>query len=59
MNRKITDMAIANERPFLQDPFQVHRNVKSDLDAEAWGQRANAMINDLTSKMLTSDFGAY
>jgi hypothetical protein len=30
-------MAIANERPFLQDPFQVHRTVKSDLDAEAWG----------------------
>jgi hypothetical protein len=37
MNRKITDMAIANERPFLQDPFQVHRTIKSDLDAEAWG----------------------
>ena len=59
MNRKITDMAIANERPFLQDPFQVHRNVKSDLDAEAWGQRAAAQINNLTSNMQTSDFNAY
>lgn len=59
MNRKITDMAIANERPFLQDPFQVHRTVKSDLDAEAWGQRAAAQMNNLTSKMITSDFGSY
>lgn len=59
MNRKITDMAITNERPFLQDPFQVHRTVKSDLDAEAWGQRAAAQINNLTSNMQTSDFNAY
>lgn len=59
MNRKITDMAIANERPFLQDPFQVHRTVKSDLDAEAWGQRAAAQMNNLTSNMQTSDFNAY
>lgn len=59
VNRKITDMAIANERPFLQDPFQVHRTVKSDLDAEAWGQRAAAQMNNLTSKMITSDFGSY
>ena len=59
MNRKITDMAIANEHPFLQDPFQVHRTVKSDLDAEAWGQRAAAQINNLTSNMQTSDFNAY
>lgn len=59
MNRKITDMAIANERPFLQDPFQVHRTIKSDLDAEAWGQRAAAQINNLTSNMQTSDFNAY
>lgn len=58
-NRKITDMAIANERPFLQDPFQVHRTIKSDLDAEAWGQRAAAQINNLTSNMQTSDFNAY
>ena len=58
-NRKITDMAIANERPFLQDPFQVQRTVKSDLDAEAWGQRAAAQINNLTSNMQTSDFNAY
>ena len=59
MNRKITDMAIANERPFLQDPFQVHRTVKSDLDAEIWGQRAAAQLNNLTSNMQTSDFSAY
>lgn len=59
MNRKITDIAIANERPFLQDPFQVHRTVKSDLDAEAWGQRAAAQMNNLTSNMQTSDFNAY
>lgn len=59
MNHRITDKAIAAEKPFLQDPFQVHRTVKSDLDAEAWGQRASAMINSLTSNMQTSDFNAY
>lgn len=59
INRKITDMAIAAEKPFLQDPFQVHRYVKSDLNAENWGQRAFGMMNNLTSNMQTSDFNAY
>jgi hypothetical protein len=30
----MTDMAVANERPFLQNPFYKHRYVTSDLDAE-------------------------
>ena len=55
VNRRITDMAIDNEKPFLQDPFQVHRTIKSDLDAEAWGQRAAASINNMASRPLTSD----
>ena len=55
MNRKITDLAIASEKPFLQDPFQFHRNVQSDLDAEMQGQRSAANLSNMASKPLTSD----
>ena len=55
MNRKITDLAIASEKPFLQDPFQFHRNVQSDLDAEMQGQRSAANLSSIASKPLTSD----
>jgi hypothetical protein len=35
-------MAIDSENPFLQDPFEVHRTVKSDLNAEMQGERSAA-----------------
>lgn len=54
VNRKMTDMAIANERPFLQNPFYKHRYVTSDLDAEMQGQQAAAKLYSMTSKPLTS-----
>ena len=55
MNRKITDLAIASEKPFLQDPFQFHRSVQSDLDAEMQGQRSAANLNSMANRPLTSD----
>lgn len=55
VNRKMTDMAIANERPFLQNPFYKHRYVTSDLDAEMQGQRAAAKLYNMTNKAMTSD----
>ena len=55
MNRRMTDMAIQAERPYLQDPFEVHRSVYSDLDAEMQGQKAAANLNSMASRPLTSD----
>lgn len=55
MNRRITDKAIAAEKPYLQDPFEFHRTIKSDLDAEIQGQRSAGQLYNLSSKPLTSD----
>lgn len=55
MNRKMTNMAINAEKPYLQDPFEVHRSVHSDLDAEMQGQRAAANLSSMASRPLTSD----
>ena len=57
-NKEITDMAIAAEKPLLQDPFERHRIVTGDLNAEMQGQRAKAALNHAASKALTSDGNA-
>lgn len=53
INRKMTDMM--KEDPFLKNPFEVHRTVHSDLDAEMQGQRAEAQLTSMASRPLTSD----
>lgn len=55
MNRKITDLAKKSVVPLLKDPFEVHRAVRSDLDAEMQGQRDYADLRRLASKPITSD----
>ena len=55
MNRKMTNMAIDAEKPYLQDPFEVHRSIHSDLDTEMQGQRAAANLSSMASRPLTSD----
>ena len=55
INKKMTNMAIENEKPFLQDPFEVRRSVQSNLDAEMQGQRAAGQMMHMASKPLTSD----
>lgn len=56
-NRRITKMALEGEKPYLQDPFQVHRSVKSNLDAEMQGQSNAAKLSSMASRPLTSDGG--
>lgn len=55
MNRKIIDLAKKSVVPLLKDPFEVHRAVRSDLDAEMQGQRDYADLRRLASKPITSD----
>lgn len=54
-NKRMTKMALEGEKPYLQDPFQVHRSVKSDLDAEMQGQSNAAKLSSMASRPLTSD----
>lgn len=54
-NKRVTKMALEGEKPYLQDPFQVHRSVKSDLDAEMQGQSNAAKLSSMASRSLTSD----
>lgn len=54
-NRRMTKMALAGETPYLQDPFEVHRSVQSNLDAEMQGQSNAAKLNSMASRPLTSD----
>lgn len=54
MNRRITRLAKNATKPLLKDPFEVHRTVKSDLDAEMQGQRTYANLRSLATKPLTS-----
>lgn len=53
MNRRMTDLM--KESPVLQNPFEYHRTVKSDLDAEMQGQRSAATLANMASKPMTSD----
>ena len=53
MNRRMTDLV--KESPVLQNPFEYHRTVKSDLDAEMQGQRSAATLANMASKPMTSD----
>ena len=53
MNRRITDLM--KESPVLQNPFEYHRTVKSDLNAEMQGQRSAATLANMASKPMTSD----
>lgn len=54
-NKRMTKMALEGEKPYLYDPFQVHRSVKSDLDAEMQGQSNAAKLSSMASRPLTSD----
>lgn len=54
-NKRMTKMALEGEKPYLQDPFQVHRSIKSDLDAEMQGQSNAAKLSSMASRPLTSD----
>ena len=53
MNRRMTDLV--KESPVLQNPFEYHRTVKSDLNAEMQGQRSAATLANMASKPMTSD----
>ena len=55
INRKLTDMAIDSENPFLQDPFEVHRTVKSDLNAEMQGERSAAQMRNMINNTGITD----
>lgn len=55
VNRRLTDMAKASEIPLLQEPYQNHRSVYSDLGAEMQGQRAAAALHSMASRPITSD----
>lgn len=57
-NRKLTNMAKATEKPLLQDPFEIHRTVQGDLNAEMQGQQAAATLNSAANRTLTSDGNA-
>lgn len=54
-NKRMTKMALEGEKPYLQDPFEVHRSVKSDLGAEMQGQSNAAKLSSMASRPLTSD----
>lgn len=54
-NRRMTKMALTEETPYLQDPFEVHRTVQSNLDAEIQGQSNAAKLSNMASRPLTSD----
>lgn len=53
MNRKMTDLM--KETPILQNPFEYHRTVQSDLNAEMQGRRSAATLANMASKPMTSD----
>lgn len=53
MNRKMTDLM--KESPILQNPFEYHRTVQSDLNAEMQGRRSAATLANMASKPMTSD----
>lgn len=55
VNRRMTKMAKNNEKTFLQDPFEVHRTVESNLNAEMEGKRAAAQLENMASVPRTSD----
>lgn len=55
MNRRITDLAKKSIVPLLKDPFEVHRYIRSDLDAEMQGERNYANLRRLASRPITSD----
>lgn len=55
VNRKLTNMAIEAEKPFLATPMEIHRTVHSDLNAEMRGAQAAAQLRNLSSTPRTSD----
>lgn len=55
MNRRIIDLAKKSAVPLLKDPFEIHRAVRSDLDAEMQGERNYADLRRLASRPMTSD----
>ena len=55
VNNKVTQRAIDAEKPFLQDPFESHRNVYGDYEAIAQGEKAAAKLMQLASRPLTAD----
>ena len=56
-NRRMTDLAIASEKPFYQDPYEKSRSIMSGLDYEIQGQNAAGMLNNMASQPITSDLG--
>lgn len=55
VNDILTKMAIEAEKPFLQNPFQYHRTITSDLNSEIGGQWSAGQLYNLSSKHRTSD----
>lgn len=53
MNRRMTDLM--KESPVLQNPFEYHRTVQSDLNAEIQGRRSAATLANMASRPMTSD----
>ena len=55
VNRKVTDMAKAAEKPYVLNPVNLPtRTITGDLNAEMQGQQNAAAINRMASKPLTS-----
>lgn len=56
INRKLTNIALENEKPNFHKPFQFHRYVTSDLGAEMQGVQSAAQLqNYAINNALTSD----
>lgn len=55
MNRNMTELALAGEQSYLQNPLETHRTVQSNLNSEMQGQQSAAQLMTMASKPLTSD----
>ena len=55
INRRMTQMSIDNERPFLRDPLEFRRSIIGDIDALFRGQKSYANVRNFANKMTTSD----
>lgn len=55
VNKKLTDMAINAEKPFLATPMTVNKTVHGDLNAEIRSEKAAAQLRNMASQPRTSD----
>ena len=55
INKRMTQLSIDNERPFMRDPLEFHRNVIGDIDALFRGQKNYSNVRNFANRMTTSD----